>query len=361
MLESLESRTLFATLPAGFSEDVVATDLAGPTAMAFAPDGRLFIAEQDGALRVIKNNQLLETPFVKLTVDSWIERGLLGIAFHPKFHRKPYVYLYYTVPGDQNTPAHNRVSRFRASGDVAAQGSEQPILDLDPLTGAPNHNGGAIHFGPDGRLYIATGENNNGDNAPSLSTRLGKILRINADGSIPPDNPFYTRASGDNRAIWAIGLRNPFSFAFDRASNRMLINDVGQRTWEEINEGIASANYGWPATEGPTTRRRVRAPVFAYRHGIGPTTGEAIVGSAFYSPNLRTFGKRYAGDYFFADLASGWIRRLDPATGQIVGFATGIEVPVALEVNNADGALWYLARGSGNNTGHVVRVEFAGA
>ena len=359
MLETLEPRNFFASLPPGFSEAIIATGLSQPTAMAFAPDGRLFVAEQDGALRILKNNQLLSHPFVKLNVDSWIERGLLGIAFHPKFHRKPWVYLYYTVPGDENTPAHNRVSRFRATGDLAVQGSEQPILDLDPLTGAPNHNGGAIHFGPDGRLYVATGENNNGDNAPSLNSRLGKILRINADGSIPTDNPFYTRASGDNRAIWAVGLRNPFSFAFDRASSRMFINDVGQRTWEEINEGVRSANYGWPATEGPTTRRHVRAPIFAYQHGIGATTGEAIVGSTFYSPNVRTFGKRYAGDYFFADLASGWIRRLDPVTRQVAGFATGIDVPVALEVNNTDGALWYLARGSGVTTGHVVRVQAA--
>src|SRR5687767_1631116 len=260
MLEPLEPRTLLATLPAGFSEDVIATGLSQPTAMAFAPDGRLFVAEQTGALRVIKNNQLLQQPFLDLETDARGERGLLGIAFHPRFHRKPWIYVYYTVPGDENTPAHNRVSRFRAAGDAAVQGSEQLILDLDPLTGATNHNGGAIHFGPDGRLYVATGENDVEGNAPSLSSRLGKILRINADGSIPADNPFYTRASGDNRAIWAIGLRNPFNFAFDRASARMFINDVGWRTWEEINEGVRAANYGWPATEGPTTRRHIRAP-----------------------------------------------------------------------------------------------------
>jgi hypothetical protein len=120
---------------------------------------------------------------------------------------------------------------------------------------------------------------------------------------------------------------------------------------------VKGANYGWPATEGPTTRRRVRAPVFAYGHGIGPTTGEAIVGGAFYSPDVRTFSKRYAGDYFFADLASGWIRRLDPVTKQVAPFATNIDVPVAVEANNADGSLWYLARGTGDNTGHVVRVQ----
>src|SRR4030095_7719083 len=158
-----------------------------------------------------------------------------------------FVYVYYTA----TTPAiHNRVSRFEANGDVAVPGSETTILDLNNLSSATNHNGGAIHFGPDGKLYIAVGENANGANSQTLTNLLGKMLRINADGSIPSDNPFFNIATGNNRAIWALGLRNPFTFDFQPGTGRMFINDVGELTWEEINDGIAGSNYGWPNCEG---------------------------------------------------------------------------------------------------------------
>jgi glucose/arabinose dehydrogenase len=184
LISSLES----ATLPQGFSESVVASGISNPTAMAFAPDGRLFVCQQNGQLRVIKNGALLSVPFVSLTVDSTGERGLLGVAFDPNFANNHWIYLYYTA----KTPAvHNRVSRFTANGDVVLAGSETIILDLDNLSTASNHNGGAIHFGLDGKLYIAVGENANAANAQTLANLLGKILRINADGSIPGDNPFY--------------------------------------------------------------------------------------------------------------------------------------------------------------------------
>src|SRR5262249_53879947 len=144
------------------------------------------------------------------TVDDSGERGLLGIAFDPNFAVNSYVYVYYTVAA----PRHNRVSRFTASGDTAVAGSERVLLELDPLGGSLIHNGGAIHFGPDGYLYVAVGENGTAANAQNPGSRLGKILRIGADGSIPTSNPFYTTTAGANRAIWALGLRNPFTFAF---------------------------------------------------------------------------------------------------------------------------------------------------
>src|SRR3954451_6628471 len=176
-----------ATLPAGFTEAAFGGPLGGsPTAMAFAPDGRLFVCLQGGQLRVIKNGALQAAPFVSLSVNSSGERGLLGIAFDPNFSSNQFVYLYYTT---STSPIHNRVSRFTASGDVAVNGSELALIDLDNLSTATNHNGGAIHFGPDGKLYVAVGENANGANAQSISTRHGKILRINADGTIPADNP----------------------------------------------------------------------------------------------------------------------------------------------------------------------------
>ena len=247
-----------ATLPSGFTESLVASGLSSPTAMQFAPDGRLFVCEQGGRLRVIKNGSLLPTPFVTLPVDSSGERGLLGVAFDPDFAANRYVYVYYTA----TTPnLHNRISRFVANGDVAVPGSEVVIFELDALSSATNHNGGAMAFGPfDGKLYAATGENANSANSQSLNTVLGKMLRLNADGTIPSDNPFFNSTTGKNRAIWALGLRNPFTFAFNPFGTELFINDVGETTWEEINDGVAGANYGWPTTEGPTTQSQFQEP-----------------------------------------------------------------------------------------------------
>ena len=349
-----------ATLPIGFRETLIAPGLGSPTAMALAPDGRIFICQQGGQVRVIKHGALLATPFLTVVVDSSGERGLLGVAFDPAFATNQFVYVYYTVPG---SPAHNRLSRFTANGDVAVAGSETILLELNPLGGATNHNGGAIHFRPppDGKLYVAVGENANGANAQSLGNLLGKILRLNSNGTIPTDNPFYSTAVGVNRAIWAIGLRNPFTFAFQPTSGRMLINDVGQKTWEEINEGLAGGNYGWPATEGPTSDPRFVSPLFAYRHGSGSPTGCAITGGAFYNPITQQFPSDYVGDYFFADFCGGWIYRLDvsgPGSTLITpAFATGISFPVDLQVAE-DGSLYYLARGTGSSTGVLSRVRY---
>ena len=342
-----------ATVPAGFTDSLVAAGLNNPTAMAIAPDGRIFVCQQNGLLRVIKNGALLPTPFLRVTTQAIGERGLLGVAFDPNFASNQLVYVHYTAL----TPTiHNRVSRFTASGDVAVAGSEVIVTDLPDLNTATNHNGGAIHFGPDGLLYIATGDNAVSANAQSLSTRLGKILRITSTGAIPPDNPFFNEATGENRAIWARGLRNPFTFAFQPGVGRMFINDVGQFTWEEINEGIAGSNYGWRICEGfchPPNPRNFRDPIFAY---MNDDTNCAIVGAAFYNPQTGQFPSGFTGRYFFADLCGGWIRTLDPADGNAVAdFATGINLPVDLQVS-ADGFLYYLERG----TGSLKRIGFSG-
>jgi glucose/arabinose dehydrogenase len=340
-----------ATVPAGFTDSVVAGGLNTPTAMALAPDGRIFVCEQGGALRVIKNGALLPTPFLTVTVDSAGERGLLGIAFDPNFVSNQLVYIYYTA----TTPTlHNRISRFTASGDVALAGSETIVMDLPNLSTATNHNGGALHFGPDGNLYVAVGDNANGANAQTLSTRLGKMLRITSTGGIPTNNPFFNQATGDNRAIWALGLRNPFTFSFQPGVGRMFINDVGQNIWEEINDGIAGSNYGWPTCEGfcNPPNANFRDPIFAYANDAQTC---AITGGAFYNPQVPQFPSNYIGNYFFADFCGGWIRKLDPAQGNAVtDFATGISSPVDLKVS-PDGFLYYLARG----TGSVNRIGFA--
>jgi glucose/arabinose dehydrogenase len=337
-----------ATLPAGFVETTVASGIASPTAMAIAPGGRIFVCSQSGELRVIKNGVLLASPFVTLSVDSVGERGLLGVAFDPNFNQNNFVYLYYTVPG---TPAHNRVSRFTANGDVAALNSEIVLLELSPLSSANNHNGGALHFGLDGDLYIAVGDNNKGSNSQNLGNLLGKILRINSNGTIPPDNPFV-QSDTARHEIWAFGLRNPFTFAFRGNTNFMYINDVGQATWEEIDPGQAGANYGWPTAEGPSSNPAFTNPIYYYGHDEGC----AITGGAFYSPTTPNFPSSYVGKYFFGDYCSGFIRMLDPATAQTTNFITGASEPVDIQVG-ADGSFYYLARG----TGSVMKVSYTTA
>lgn len=328
-----------AALPDGYSESLVAGGLENATAMAFAPDGRLFILQQAGQVRVVKNGSLLETPFLTLNIVRLGERGLLGIAFDPDFATNHFLYLYYTT--NETTP-RNRISRFTAAGDVVSPDSETVILNLDPLSTARNHNGGSLHFGPDGKLYVATGENATPANSQTMDNLLGKILRINKDGTIPSDNPFYASASGKNRAIWALGLRNPFTFAFRPTDGRLHINDVGYDSWEEINEGIAGANYGWPNCEGVCATPAYTNPIYTYPHS---DTACAITGGVFYDPATGGFPADFAGDYFFADYCGGWIKRFDPADQSVTDFASGISQPVDLDVG-PDGALYYLARGS---------------
>ena len=334
-----------ATLPAGFSETPVATGLSSPTALGLAPDGRVFVAQKGGALRVVRNNALLSQPFLTVSVNTEGERGLLGVAFDPDFLSNRFVYVYYTTAA---APIHNRVSRFTASSsnpDVAQAGSELQILNL-PTLGASNHNGGAIHFGPDGKLFVAVGENAVSANAQSLNTPLGKLLRINANGSIPTDNPFYSQTTGINRAIWAWGLRNPFTFAFDPAFGRMQVNDVGQDSWEEVNLGTRGANYGWPQTEGlqPPGVSGVRYPIHTYQNAGANC---AIVGAAFYRPRIFRFPTAYDGRYFFGDYCGGFIRMLSPPNySSSTEFATGISSLVDIQTHQ-DGSLYYLASGSG--------------
>jgi glucose/arabinose dehydrogenase len=335
-------------VPAGFTRNTTfITGLSDATAFAQAPDGRLFVAKQTGAMLVVKNGALLPTPFLTLAVDATGERGLLGVAFHPDFAGNNFVYVYYTA----STPnTHNRISRFTANGDVAMPGSELPIADL-PVLGATNHNGGAIHFGADGKLYVGVGENAVGANSQSLNNPLGKLLRFNDDGTIPSDNPFLGTTVGLSQAIWALGLRNPFTFAVQPGTGRIHINDVGQNAWEEINLGVAGANYGWPNTEGPTAAAGITGPLLAYQHsatsppGSGPGgffTGCAIAGGTFY-PDTGPFPAPYRSKYFFADLCTSFVARLDLANNAVYSFGAVPGNPVDMLVAN-DGALLVLTR-----------------
>jgi glucose/arabinose dehydrogenase len=344
-------RAQAATLPAGFTETLLTNQLIAITAMEIAPDGRIFVSTQGGQLRVIKNGALLPTPFVSITnINAFLERGLLGIAFDPNFATNQWVYVFYTAA----TPAiHNRVSRFTANGDVAVAGSEVVIWTFPNLSSAENHNGGGIHFAPDGTLYVSHGENANPALAQSLTSQFGKMLRINSNGTIPTNNPFYTQTTGNNRAIWARGLRNPYTFAFQPGTGRLFINDVGNITWEEINDGVAGMDYGWNSSmvDGDATN------FHRFGHNVvvpGTPDACAIVGGTFYNPTTANFPASYVGKYFFSEYCGDWIRTIDPATKALTTFATGIDAPVDLKVGS-DGSLYYAAR----NQSSVYRVRFS--
>jgi glucose/arabinose dehydrogenase len=353
-----DATPLFAATSGSFQQDVFVSGLSQPTAMAFAPDGRLFVSQKAGRLRVIQDGALLTQPFVTISgIRSDGERGLLGVAFDPLFTTNGYVYVYYSY--DTGVDG-NRVSRFTvdpANPNVALPGSELVVLNGLPQGG--NHDGGAIHFGPDGYLYIAVGDVGTSSNAQSLSTPAGKILRISPatyPDIIPPDNPFVG-VPGARGEIWALGLRNPFTFAFDPTDGTMYINDVGQNTWEEINLGAAGANYGWPICEGPRTSGAgnyedptLTYPLHAYRH----PEGYAVTGGTFYYGDQ--FPTEYSGSYFFADYVGNWIRRLPQGSTVASDFADNTETPVDLRVG-PDGSLYVLSI----SDGAVYRIRYLSA
>ncbi len=354
-----------AGLQQGFTKaEAWVSGLTSATAMAQAPDGRIFVAEQGGGIRIVKNNILLITPFLSLAVDSTQERGVIGIALHPDFTNNAFVFVHYTTGV---APIHNRISRFTVNGnnpDLVSANSEVFIADLPALSAATNHNGGAIHFGTDGKLYVGVGDNANNALSQDLNSPLGKLLRFNIDGSIPSDNPFCNTAGQQRCAIWAYGLRNPFTFAVQPVSGRIHINDVGQNTWEEINLGAAGANYGWSASEGPDNiGAGVTRPIFNYKHSAatpagsgdgGFFTGFSIAGGAFYpsSGANAVFPAEFRGNYFFADFVNKFVGVLDLANGNAAySFASLAGSPVDMLVGQ-DGALYVLTRTA------ITRISF---
>ena len=326
------------TLPDGFTIRTVATGLTGLTALETTADGRIFVCEQSGSLRVIRDGKLLDEPFVTLPVEHYWERGLIGVTVHPDFPETPYIYVCW-VAGEPYP--HHRISRFTADGDIAVEGSELVLLkgdDQRQLGGnvPAGHQGGGIHFSPDGKLYIGLGEQTAATPSQKLDSLLGKILRINPDGSIPDDNPFLGETSGKYQAIWARGLRNPYTFAFRDGTGELFINDVGGK-YEEINIGTAGSNYGWPTVDhGPVSDDRFVGPIYIYP--------QASIAGGDFLPDQNSWPEKYQGKYFFADYVHGWIKTLDPDHhDQVDPFATGLRRPSDLRFG-PDGALYVLLR-----------------
>jgi glucose/arabinose dehydrogenase len=287
-----------------------------------APPGdtqRIFIVEQSGRIRILRNGTLLPTPFLDLSgrISSGGERGLLGLAFHPQYAANRRFVVYYTNPSGDT-----RVSVFQASSnpDLADAASEQVILAVtQPFA---NHNGGMVVFGPDGKLYIGLGDGGSGGdpqgNGQNRNVLLGKILRLDVNGSgqasVPADNPFAGQ-SGRRPEIWSYGLRNPWRFSFDRTLGDLYIGDVGQSAREEIDVSTEAAqlgrglNYGWNTMEGtacysPSTgcvRTGLTLPVLDYDHGAGCSVTGGYVYRGAAIPPLR-------GTYFYGDYCQGWVR-----------------------------------------------------
>jgi glucose/arabinose dehydrogenase len=323
--------TIVASAPAGPFDprgvvpvvSVVVGGLRSPLDVADAGDGsgRIFVAEQAGRIRIVRDGTLVARPFLDITdrIASGGERGLLGIAFHPGYPTDPRIFVDYT---DQ--AGNTVISSFRVSaGDPDAADPESEAKMLQVNQPFPNHNGGGIHFGRDGMLYIALGDGGSGGdpqgNGQRLDTLLAKILRIDVSGNdayaVPPDNPFIATA-GARPEIWLTGLRNPWRFSFDNATGDLWIGDVGQAAWEEIDvarRGASGLNFGWNVMEGfhcfkPSDgcdKTGLTMPVAEYGHDLGC----AVIGGVVVRDPRQG---RLDGGYLFGDACSDNLWLMDP-------------------------------------------------
>ena len=325
-----------ASPPPDFQTSLVVGDgLNGPSGFEIAPDGRIFVLERSGKIKIIKDGQLLPTPFADLPSEDSGDRGLIGIAFDPDFGvSNHYVYFYYT-----GHDLLNHLVRFSAADDVGTEGPFELFRTSSPSQWL--HVGGSIRFGPDGKLYFAVGDNGDGRLSQQLDNPHGKILRINKDGSIPIDNPFYGQVDKLG-AIWAYGFRNPWRFQFDSATGELYGGDVGNFSWEEVNHIVKGRNYGWPLQEGLCTSGCADYvdPIYTYPHD-----GEsaAVTGGPVYRGDM--FPADYRGDLFFGDYAKRFIRNADlDSNGNVTAvhdFDAQAGSVVDLKVG-PDGSLYYI-------------------
>lgn len=302
----------------------IVTGLSDPLYLTHAGDrsGRLFVVEQAGAIRIVKEGRLFSRPFldIRSRVISGGEMGLLSVAFHPQYERNGRFFVNYTADrsGLKTIIAEYRVS----SNPDVADPDERVLLTIDqPYR---NHNGGLNTFGPDGMLYIGMGDGGSArdphNNGQRLDTLLGKMLRIDVDGGtpyhVPPDNPFVNRA-GARDEIWAYGLRNPWRFSFDRTTGKLLLGDVGQNAWEEVDLIEKGRNYGWRIMEGahchiPQTdcdTHGLVLPIAEYRTSLGcSVTG----GYVYRGTRIRDM----SGRYIFGDYCGGQIWTLRERAGR---------------------------------------------
>jgi chitodextrinase/glucose/arabinose dehydrogenase len=399
---------------AGFASELVATlPRFTPVGLTWAPDGRMFIWQRNGIVRIFKNGALLPTPFVNISnqVNTFTDRGMLGLALHPNFAENGFVYLLFTreEAGNPNSdqPKVSRLIRVTAdpaNPDVALAGSEVIILgsvstppcDAQPAgadcipSDSNTHSIGTLRFAPDGKLFVGSGDGAEAGGvdpkafrSQNLDSPAGKILRINDDGTAPADNPFYDGTNSWRSKVWVYGLRNPYRFNLDPSTGDLLIGDVGWNRWEEINRGVRGRNYGWPCFEGnlpepeyqsalpscfSVPSSAVTFPVVTWAHDdVDPTLpgfnpnflGSTAVGGTIYTGSA--YPQLYSGSFFYADYTGGWIRRLVfDAAGNLTGnllFSTGEDVGGLVSVEQGpDGLLYYVLFAAGE----VRRIKFNG-
>lgn len=408
------ARPVQTALPDGFYEEQIVGGLSLPTSFAVAQDGRILITEKNGMVRVVDKGELQEDPFIDLTneVNSSADRGLMAVAVHPRFPAVPYVYLGYTYEPPEasgNAASGARVGRVlrleaeRTNRNVARAGSGLVLVgtnstyehignpekgDTEPFscydenggftrdciaTEGTSHTVDFIRFARDGSMFISVGDgivNSKGNWRAQDPTSLnGKILHIDpATGNGIAANPFYDGDLTANRAkVWAMGLRNPFRFTFEPGTSNLVIGEVGNNTWEEIDRGGAGSNFGWPCYEGEekVADWAICDPLFSgsspatfgiytYPHGTQPQRG-AVIGGDFYTG--KEYPAEYSGAYFFSDFNGGVIFAMIPdgkGGFTLREFATSAPGPIQISMG-PDGNLWMLYMA----TGELVRLRYA--
>ena len=364
----------------GFESEVVATSFVLPTAAAFTPDGRIFVAQKGGAIKVVKNGVLLAEPLLEISdINTFGDRGLLGLAVDPNFASNGYIYVSYA---HENSPGVNfagpktgRIVRFTVVGDTASESSKYVLVGnvggtvanpscedyadtADCIASDSNsHSVGGLRFGPDGKLYASLGDgadfaaaDTRALRAQNIDALAGKVLRINTDGTGPADNPFFNGDPNANRSkVYAFGVRNMFRFNFNELTGKLYGGDVGWGDWEEVNEIVPGANYGWPCKEGAAANAQYNCtatttptdPLYTYAHdssGAGSITNGAFLSSSAYPAEYET-------SLLFADFAQTWMKRLVLDTnGEVVSVEDFIEEnvwPVEI-LEGPDGTIYYL-------------------
>ena len=337
-----------------FQNEVLATGFDLPTTLEFLPDGRMLVGELAGRIEVLAPPYTTPSPnpFLQLTNvgEAGVQQGLYDIVLDPDFETNHFFYVFYTA----GTPNHDRVSRFTANASLTGtvSGSED-ILYEDPQNANAEHHGGSLNFANDGTLLFTTGEHFDPDNSQDLTSPRGKVHRINPDGTVPTDDPFFDGVGPNWDSVWASGLRNPYRAYYDAPTGRYYIADVGgndpSTAHEEIDIGVAGANYGWPDSEGNCSSP-CTSPVFSYPHN---DRDAAITGGFVY--HGTEFPARYRGAYFYADYTQNWIRgiKLDGG-GNVVdsfnfepsdGSTDGPYGDIVYLAEGPDGALYYVDLG----------------
>ena len=367
----LGGEPIHAAPPANFQNEVViGSGLTVPTAIEFLPDGRMLIAEFTGRIVIVQPgaSSIDATPVLQLInvinedVTVGGERGLVNVIADPNFAANGFIYVFYTA----GNPQRDRVSRFTMTGNTASLSSEFVVWQGVADSNHTDHHGGGMPLARTANSTLPRAITAIRPPASHSTTDHGKLLRVNPDGTIPTDNPFFDGAGPNIDAIWARGLRNPYRISLDAPTGKIYIGDVGFNTTEEVNVAIRGANYGWPIAEGVSSTPGITNPIFTYPHNGHDA---AITGGVVYRGSQ--FPATYQGAYFYGDYAQNWIRYLtldsagnvtanvnfEPTDGTLDSQSVGD--PVILKVG-PDGSLYYADFGwsPAENPATIRRIRY---